>query len=139
MLVAVLDRHGELLRLTLAADERYRLWTPLADISPTLVQAVQLHEDAWFRWHPGVNPFSLARGAWSTYGSGAARVGGSTLTMQLARLRWKLDTRSPRGKLVQVLRALQLEACHSKDEILEAYLNLAPYGGNIEGVGARLR
>ena len=86
--VAVLDRHGELLRLTLAADERYRLWTPLADISPTLVQAVQLHEDAWFRWHPGVNPFSLARGAWSTYGSGAARVGGSTLTKQLARLRW---------------------------------------------------
>ena len=137
--VAVLDRHGELLRLTLAADERYRLWTPLADISPTLVQAVQLHEDAWFRWHPGVNPFSLARGAWSTYGSGAARVGGSTLTMQLARLRWKLDTRSPRGKLVQVLRALQLEACHSKDEILEAYLNLAPYGGNIEGVGAASR
>lgn len=133
--VAVLDRHGELLRLTLAADERYRLWTPLAGMPPMLVQAVQLHEDAWFSWHPGVNPLSLARGAWSTYGGGA-RVGGSTLTMQLARLRWKLDTRTPRGKLVQVARALQLEACYGKREILEAYLNLAPYGGNIEGVGA---
>ena len=136
--VAVLDRNGQLLRLVLAADERYRLWTPLAEISPTLVEAVLLHEDAWFRWHPGVNPISLARGALSTYGGGA-RVGGSTLSMQLARLRWKLDTRHPRGKLVQVLRALQLEACHGKDEILEAYLNLAPYGGNIEGVGAASR
>ena len=133
--VAVLDRHGVLLRLTLAADERYRLRTPLREMPPVLVQAVQLHEDAWFRWHPGVNPVSLLRGALSTYGGGA-RVGGSTLTMQLARLRWKLDTRTPRGKLVQVARALQLEACHGKDEILEAYLNLAPYGGNIEGVGA---
>ncbi len=134
--VAVVDRHGKLLRLTLAADQRYRLWTPLADISPTLVEAVLMHEDAWFRWHPGVNPFSAARGAWSTYGSGEARIGGSTITMQLARLRWRLDTRRPVGKLVQMARALQLEALYSKREILEAYLNAAPYGGNIEGVGA---
>jgi penicillin-binding protein 1C len=136
--VEVVDREGRLLRLTLAADQRYRLWTPLDRMSPTLVDAVLLHEDAWFRWHPGVNPLSLARGAWSTY-SGEARIGGSTLTMQLARLRWKLDTRTPRGKLVQVARALQLEAQHGKREILEAYLNLAPYGGNIEGVGAASR
>ena len=134
--VAVLDRHGRLLRLGLAADQRYRLWTPIEQLPPALVDAVLLHEDAWFRWHPGVNPVSLLRGAWSTYGSGAARIGGSTLTMQLARLRWKLDTRTPRGKMQQMARALQLEACHGKREILEAYLNLAPYGGNIEGVGA---
>lgn len=134
--VEVRDRQGRLLRLGLAADERYRLWTPLKEISPALVQAVLLHEDAWYRWHPGVNPSSLLRGAWSTYGSGAARVGGSTISMQLARLRWRLDTRHPGGKLVQIARALQLEACYGKDEILEAYLNLAPYGGNIEGVGA---
>lgn len=137
--VAVLDRDGRLLRLTTAADQRYRLWTPLRELPPTLVDAVLLHEDAWFRWHPGVNPASLLRGAWSTYGSGRARIGGSTITMQLARLRWRLDTRHPRGKLVQVLRALQLEASHGKDEILEAYLNLAPYGGNIEGAGAASR
>jgi len=133
--VAVRDRHGQLLRLTLAADQRYRLWTPLRTISPTLVDAVLLHEDTWFRRHPGINPLSLARGAWSTY-SGGTRIGGSTITMQLARLRWRLETRSVGGKVSQVVRALQLEACYSKDDILEAYLNLAPYGGNIEGVGA---
>src|SRR5689334_25304899 len=59
--VEVTDRNGRLLRLALASDQRYRLWTPLADISPTLIEAVQLHEDAWFRWHPGVNPVALAR------------------------------------------------------------------------------
>jgi penicillin-binding protein 1C len=132
----VRDRDGRLLRLTLASDQRYRLWVPLKDISPQLVEAVMLQEDAWFRWHPGFNPISLVRGAWSTYGSGEARIGGSTLTMQLARLRWRLQTRDVRGKLVQIARALQLELFYSKDEILEAYLNFAPYGGNIEGVGA---
>jgi len=133
--LAVEDRDGRLLRLTTAADQRYRLWIPLREMSPALVDAVLLHEDAWFRRHPGFNPVSLARGAWSTY-SGNARIGGSTITMQLARLRWRLDTRTPRGKFVQLLRAMQLEAAYSKDDILEAYLNLAPYGGNIEGVGA---
>ena len=85
--VEVVDRRGQLLRLSLAADQRYRLWTPLAKISPTLVDAVLLHEDAWFYRHPGVNPISLLRGTWSTY-SGSTRIGGSTITMQLARLRW---------------------------------------------------
>jgi penicillin-binding protein 1C len=134
--VAVYDRNGELLRLTLASDDRYRLWLALDQISPQLIDGVLLHEDAWFRWHPGVNPVSLVRGAWSTYVAADARIGGSTLTMQLARLLGRLDTRSPRGKLIQIGHALMLEARYSKDQILEAYLNLAPYGGNIEGVGA---
>lgn len=133
--MAVYDQHGQLLRLTLAADQRYRLWVPLTQISPTLIDAVLLHEDAWFRFHPGVNPWSVGRGAWSTYAD-QARIGGSTLTMQLARLHWRLDTRRPVGKLRQIMRAVQLELYYSKDDILEAYLNLAPYGGNIEGVGA---
>ncbi len=132
---AVYDSEGRLLRLALADDDRYRLWLPLQEISPRLRDAVLLHEDAWFYRHPGVNPVSLVRAAASTYGGGA-RIGGSTITMQLARLKWKLQTRTPGGKLVQILRALQLEATYSKDDILEAYLNLAPYGGNIEGVGA---
>ena len=130
------DRQGSLLRLTLARDDRYRVWTPLDEIAPTLIAAVQLQEDRWFRWHPGCNPISLLRGAWISYVSGGARQGGSTLTMQLARLRWRLDTRSPWGKIKQIARAAQLELYHSKDEILEAYLNYAPYGGNVEGVGA---
>ncbi len=133
--LAVYDRSGRLLRLVLADDQRYRLWLPLEQIPKTLQDAVLLHEDAWFRRHPGVNPVSLVRAVGSTYGGGA-RIGGSTITMQLARLKWRLSTRTPGGKVVQVLRALQLEAMYSKDDILEAYLNLAPYGGNIEGVGA---
>lgn len=134
--LAVEDREGRLLRLVLAPDQRYRLWVPLEDMSPRLVEATLLHEDRAFHLHPGINPVSMLRAAWSTYAVDGPRIGGSTITMQLARLRWRLDTRTPRGKLVQMLRALQLEASHSKHDILEAYLNLAPYGGNIEGAGA---
>jgi len=85
-----------------------------------------------------VNPFALARAAWgSVRGSGGG--GASTLSMQVARLRWHLATRSVGGKLVQMFRALQLERHYSKDRILEAYFNLAPYGGNVEGAGAAAR
>ena len=126
---------GALLRLTLASDEQYRVWTPLARIEPRLVEAVQLYEDRWFRWHPGFNPLSLARGAWTTY-NGDARRGGSTLTMQLARRLYRIDSRTLRGKATQVAAAMWLEARYGKSEIIEAYLNLAPYGSNIEGVEA---
>ena len=64
--LALQARNGELLRLTLAQDEQYRLWTPLAKMSPKLLAAVELYEDRWFRWHFGVNPLALLRGAWST-------------------------------------------------------------------------
>ena len=126
---------GALLRLTLASDEQYRVWTPLARIDPRLVDAVQLYEDRWFAWHPGFNPASLARGAWTTW-HGDVRRGGSTLTMQLARRLYRIDSRTLRGKLKQVAAAVWLEARHGKREIIEAYLNLAPYGSNIEGVEA---
>lgn len=132
---AVYDDSGNLLRLTLAKDDRYRLWLPLELMSPELVEAVQVYEDNWFYYHPGFNPLSLARGGWRTYVSNEPRQGGSTITMQLARLRWGLNTRSIGGKLIQIGRAIQLELCYSKNEILEAYLNLAPYGRNIEGAG----
>ncbi|WP_448095875.1 penicillin-binding protein 1C [Luteibacter yeojuensis] len=133
---AVYDANGRLLRLTLASDQRYRLWVPLEDISPTLVDAVLLHEDRWFYWHPGVSAWGLARGAWMTYVRRGNAQGGSTVTMQLARLMWHLDTRTPGGKLVQAARAVQLELQYSKHDILEAYLNAAPYGRNVEGAGA---
>jgi len=133
---AVTARDGTLLRLTLAADGQYRRWTPLEQISPLLVEATLLYEDRHFYRHVGVNPIALARAARATYGGGTRRIGGSTLTMQLARRLWSISSRTPSGKLLQIARALQLEAQYSKDEILEAYLNLAPYGGNIEGAGA---
>lgn len=132
--IAVFDRQGRLLRLTLASDEQYRLWTPLDQVAPELVQALLLHEDQHFYRHFGVNPVALVRAAFSTY-TGGPRVGGSTITMQLARLLYDLNTRSIGGKLVQMARAVQLELCYSKRELLEAHLNLVPYGGNVQGVG----
>lgn len=133
---AVYDRDGRLLRLTLSDDGKYRLWLPLCDISPLLVDATILHEDKGFRVNSGVDLPALARSAWVTYVEGKRRVGGSTITMQLARMRYRVDSRTIPGKILEILRALQLEALYSKDEILEAYLNLAPYGGNVEGAGA---
>lgn len=133
---AYYDRNGKLLRLTLAPDDIYRIHSSLGDISPKLVKATLLQEDRYFFEHPGVNPFSLVRAFYETYIKQERRVGGSTLTMQLARMRFKIDSRTIWGKLVQIFRAIQLERHYEKEEILEAYLNLAPYGGNIEGVGA---
>lgn len=132
---AIFDHQGRLLRLTLASDHQYRLWTPIEDISPELVEALLLHEDQHFYRHPGFNAASLVRAAVSSY-SGGPRVGGSTLTMQLARLMYGLNTRTIGGKLQQIFHAIRLELCYSKRALLEAHLNLMPYGGNIQGVGA---
>ena len=133
---AVTDRHGKLLRLTLSSDEKFRRFTPLADIAPVAIEATLLHEDQHFFWHPGVDPLRLLRAALSTYLHRGRRQGGSTLTMQVARRLYGLESRKLPGKLAQVGLALWIELRHSKHEILEAYLNLAPYGGNIEGLGA---
>ena len=129
---------GELLRVTLAPDSQYRLWTPLPEVSPVLVEAILLKEDRWFYWHWGVNPIALARAAVRTY-SGGDRQGGSTLTMQLARRLYGLNTKSPLGKTRQIALATWLECRYSKRELLEAYLNVAPFGGNVEGIGAASR
>lgn len=126
------------LRLTLATDGQYRLWTPLERIADPMVTALLLKEDRFFFHHPGVNPIALARAAWSTWVRGH-RQGGSTLTMQLARRLEGLNTRTVAGKLRQIGLALWLEARHSKRDLLEAYCNLVPMGGNIEGVGAAAR
>ena len=135
----VTDRHGRPLRLRPAADGRYRLFTPLEDVAAVLRDATLLYEDRHFFAHPGVSPPALARAAWTTYVRRSRPVGGSTITMQLARMRFGLYTRSPLGKIAQAARALQIERHYTKDEILEAYLNLAPYGGAVEGAGAASR
>ena len=135
----VLDRRGEPLRLLAAEDGRYRLFTALEHIAPTAQRATLLYEDRRFHGHLGVDPLALLRAAWTTYVQRSRPVGASTITMQLARLRFGLNTRSPAGKLIQVLRALQIERHYDKAEILEAYLNLAPYGGAIEGIGTASR
>ena len=135
----VTDREGRPLKLVPATDGRYRLFTPLDDIAPAVREGTLLYEDRGFYRHVGVDPPALARAAWTTYVRRSRVVGGSTITMQLARLRFDLDTRTVFGKLVQSARALQLERHYGKNEILEAYLNLAPYGGSIEGIGTASR
>lgn len=132
---AFMAEKGELLRLTLAEDQQYRVWTPLKDISPQLAKAVLLYEDRWFYWHSGVNPQAIVRAAVRTY-TGGQQQGGSTISMQLARLFYDLNTKTPGGKLRQMGLAIWLEMRYSKQDILEAYLNLAPYGSNVQGAGA---
>lgn len=134
----VLAEDGELLRMTLTSDGQYRLWLPLERIAPAMIDALLLKEDRHFYRHPGVDPTALLRATLATYGGGM-RQGGSTLSMQLARRLYGLNSRQIPGKLQQIALALWLEARHSKHDILEAYLNLAPMGGNIEGVEAASR
>lgn len=133
--VRVEDRKGNLLRLGLASDGRYRLRARLSALPPEAVSTVLLYEDRHFWHHPGVNPLSMARAALSML-TGGRVVGGSTITMQLVRLRLGLRTGSLKDKLRQTLWALRLERHWSKKDILEAYFSLAPYGGNVEGLEA---
>ena len=132
---AVCAADGRLLRLTMARDQQYRLWTPLEGVSPEFVDALLLHEDQHFYDHVGVNPIALVRAASATY-SGGMRQGGSTITMQLARLLYGLNTRTVGGKLKQMALAVGLELRYSKHDLLEAHINLLPYGGDVQGIGA---
>ena len=129
------DRNGALMRLTTASDQRYRLPVRLNEVPQDLILAVTTQEDHRYRSHFGVDFGALLR-ATIDFVQGHPRSGASTLTMQVARLRFRLQTRSIPGKLIQIYRALEIERHYSKDQILEAYFNLAPYGRNIEGISA---
>lgn len=131
----VVARDGTPLRAF--ADQRgvWRYPVRLADVSPTYLDTLLSYEDRWFYRHPGVNPAALLRAVGQSIWHGRIVSGGSTLTMQVARLIEPIP-HSAGGKLWQMVRALQLEWRLSKDQILELYLNLAPFGGNIEGVQA---
>lgn len=131
----VLARDGSPLRAFADRDGIWRYPVAPEDVSPLYVQALLTYEDRWFERHPGVNPFALARAAGQWLLHRRLVSGGSTLTMQVARI---LDgtPHSLAGKLRQILRALQLEAHLSKREILTLYLNHAPFGGTLEGVEA---
>lgn len=131
----VLDRNGQVLYLTLTSDGKYRLPAHWDELSPELLTATLEMEDRRFFSHSGADPRSLLRAAWGVL-TGRKLGGGSTLTMQFARLRWQLETRSTWGKLTQIFRALQLERHYSKQHLAEAYFTCAPYGGNVEGAAA---
>ncbi len=131
----VLDRQGRLLKVYLAPDDRWRISVTDSLLSPLLVKCVLGYEDRQFYHHPGVNPISILRAAWVDFRAHRILQGGSTLTMQVARL-MQPRRRTLWAKTVELFRALQLELHFSKKQILTDYFNLAPYGGNIVGVGA---
>jgi len=134
--VEVVDRNGQLLRAYTVEDGRWRLPVSLAAVDPTFVTMLIAYEDRRFADHAGVDPRALARAVWQAVTTGRIVSGGSTLTMQVARLLEDTGTGALEGKIRQIRVALALERILSKDDILTLYLHLAPYGGNIEGIRA---
>ncbi len=130
----MLDRDGRLLRAFTVVDGRWRLPVVLGAVDPTYVAMLLAYEDRRFASHPGFDALALVRAGWQLLSQGGIRSGGSTLTMQLARLLEPRSTRDAGGKLRQIRTALWLERRLDKSAILQTYLTLAPYGGNLEGV-----
>jgi penicillin-binding protein 1C len=130
----VVDRNGRLLRAYAMDDGRWRLPAKASDVDPSYIDVLLAFEDKRFRQHGGVDPLALGRAAWQFAAHGRVVSGGSTITMQVARLIEPRRDRSVVTKLRQIVRAVQLERTLTKDEILDLYLTLAPFGGNLEGV-----
>jgi penicillin-binding protein 1C len=133
--VIVTASDGTPLRAFASDNGVWRYPVTIEEVSPRYVEALVGYEDRWFWHHPGVNPIALVRAASQWVGNGRIVSGGSTLTMQVARI-LEPQRRTGAGKFLQILRAMQLEWHFSKREILELYLNHAPFGGTIEGVEA---
>ncbi len=132
----VLDRHGALLRPFTTPGGLWRLPVTVDEVDPRYFSLLFAYEDKRFYQHRGVDWRAMARALWQGISNARPISGGSTLTMQAARLLDSQPTRSYVAKLGQMLRAWQLEQRLSKREVLELYMKLAPYGGNIEGVRA---
>ncbi|MGI4800482.1 MAG: penicillin-binding protein 1C [Janthinobacterium lividum] len=133
--LAMQDRQGTLLDVRLSPDGMWRLPAAVQDVDPAYLRLLLSTEDTRFYRHPGVDPLALVRAAWQLMTHGHVVSGGSTLTMQTARLLTP-HRHDMLGKLQDVARALQLESHFTKPQILAMYLTLAPFGGNIEGVQA---
>lgn len=132
----VLDRDGRLLRAFATPQGHWRLKTTAADVDPQFLRMLVAYEDRRFNEHSGIDPLALLRAAGQFVGNGRIVSGASTLSMQVARLIEPRENRSILAKLRQMARAMQIERRLSKAEILDLYLTLAPYGGNLEGVRA---
>ena len=132
----VLDREGRLLRPFLTADGRWKLPVGTGDVDPRYLAMLKAYEDRRFDSHAGIDPLGLVRAAGQMLWNGRIVSGGSTLTMQVARLLEPREERSLGAKLRQAVRAVELERRFTKTEILDLYLTLAPFGGNLEGVRA---
>jgi penicillin-binding protein 1C len=126
-------KDGTLLTAYLTSDDKWRMRTELEEVSPELINAIIEKEDSWFYWHFGINPVSIIRAFYQNITTGETQLGASTITMQVARM-LEPKRRTYINKLGEMFRAIQLEIKYSKEEILELYLSLLPFGGNIEGV-----
>jgi len=129
----VTDNKGEVVNAYLTSDQKWRMKTELSEISPLLKKTIIAKEDKYFYSHPGVNPVAVIRAFFKNIFRMKRTSGASTITMQVARA-LKPGRRNIISKMIEMFRAFQLEWKYSKDEILQMYLNLVPYGGNIEGV-----
>ena len=132
----VVDRDGRLLRPYATGDGRWRLPATTENVDPRFLAMLLAYEDGRFRSHFGVDPIALGRAAYQWMHRGHIVSGGSTLSMQVARLLEPRTERSLPAKLRQIVRAMELDWSLGKDEVLALYLGLAPYGGNLEGVRA---
>jgi penicillin-binding protein 1C len=133
----IVDRHGKLLRAYAMADGRWRLPVDAkTSVDPTYLKLLLAYEDRRFYSHAGVDPLALGRAAFQLVTRGHIVSGGSTITMQLARLMEPRRQRSVYAKLRQMVRAIEIERQLTKDQILDLYLALAPFGGNLEGIRA---
>ncbi|NTE88894.1 penicillin-binding protein 1C [Agrobacterium rubi] len=132
----VLDADGKLLRAFATPDGRWRLHTSAADVDPQFIRMLVAYEDQRFFDHGGVDFTALGRAAWQLLTNGRIVSGASTLSMQVARLIEPRADRSFSAKFLQMARAWQIERRLTKQQIIDLYLNIAPYGGNLEGIRA---
>ncbi|MGY2935832.1 penicillin-binding protein 1C [Bradyrhizobium sp. GM6.1] len=133
----IVDRNGKLLRAYAMADGRWRLPVETkTNVDPTYLKLLLAYEDQRFYAHDGIDPVALGRAAFQLATRGHIVSGGSTISMQLARLMEPRRQRSLHAKLRQIVRAIEIERSLSKEQILDLYLALAPYGGNLEGIRA---
>jgi penicillin-binding protein 1C len=131
---AVFDRNGNLLGASISDDGQWR-FEPADSVPENLKKCILLFEDQYFYFHPGLNPASLVRAVYQNLAAGKIVSGASTITMQVARIRYN-KSRSLFQKLIEIIASLKLELFHSKEEILNMYVSYAPYGGNTVGVQA---
>ncbi|MBS1599657.1 MAG: penicillin-binding protein 1C [Bacteroidetes bacterium] len=129
----VTDGKGEVIHAFLTKDQQWRMKTELDEISPLLRKTIIEKEDKYFYYHPGINPFSITKAFFKNLFHWKRESGASTITMQVARA-LEPKKRNYWSKCVEVFRSFQLELKYNKQEILQMYLNLVPYGGNIQGV-----
>jgi len=132
----VVDRDGKLLRPYATPEGRWRLPATRENVDPRFLELLLAYEDKRFNAHHGIDPLALGRALAQLITHGRIVSGGSTITMQVARLLEPRGARSFKAKLRQIVRAVEIERALSKNEILALYLSLAPYGGNLEGVRA---